>query len=98
MIDKTLIRVDINIYLLGGEGYGSFEVAKQKTMSVYRVTFISNRIGSIKLSERSEIPGSEEDFYYANDGVLVFALIKAESEEDARTRVLEIIKKTQGEK
>ena len=62
-------------------------------MSVYRVTFIANQIETIKLSELQTAPDGEEDFFYLNNGALVFALVKADSEEDARKIALRMIER-----
>ena len=66
-------------------------------MSAYKVCFISNNIASIKT-----VIGKyhfEGDFYYYtnNKGSLVFAIIKAESESDARVKAHGIIDEVERE-
>ena len=55
-------------------------------MKIFRVTFLLNSIASIKESEID--PGFEREVYfYENDGMKIFALVRAFDEVDARQKI-----------
>jgi|GEM_PF-2103338 len=59
-------------------------------MNTYRITFLHNKIVSIRKSEKHQ-PFDGNYFYYAPEGTLIYALVKAETAADARTVCEEII-------
>jgi hypothetical protein len=61
------------------------------TTNTFKVSFVHNEIHSIKLIElENSFP---EDIYcYKNNGHLVYAIIKANNEAEARRKALRLIK------
>lgn len=62
-------------------------------MKVFRVTFAANQVASIKPAEPTFILTDNEDYYYESGGTLIYALVKAATEEEAMEKSLAIIEK-----
>jgi len=65
-------------------------------MKVFRVTFAANQVASIKAAEPKFVLSENEDYFYESGGLLIYALVKATTEEEARVKSLAIIEKVKG--
>jgi hypothetical protein len=66
------------------------------TTNTYKVSFVNNEIFSLKLAEGSyNLIG--DMYYYKNKGFLVYAIIKAKDETEARNKAINLIEFIRGE-
>jgi hypothetical protein len=68
-------------------------------MSIYRVTFALNKIAAIKeLDDENNYSFEEKTYHYEYNGFLIFALVRADNEEEARAEATAILEKLSAKK
>lgn len=62
-------------------------------MIVYRITFAMNTIASVKPVDATFVLKEDGDYYYENDGMLIYAIIRAHTDQEAHLKATELIEK-----